>query len=1193
MKQLSLKTLMRLWYTVLILLPMAVSASTTPPVEKIKPIASLPLLPVESISDYVLPYNLEGDDIVPSMIKREVHGLDVLPNHRTSYQRKQYELDKEGNLIFHNAMTAAELGNEFFLEGLESEVSAFINKEQLSAPVPPPPPGNFGSFMNTIAKGQYASKAKKAKKIIEKALDIGNFIDKLTGGNLVSMPIVMQQTIGQKQIDIVFNEAKIYSQYAEIEVYIRIDMAQQDFNGQPVVLYFGSDNIKFSAEDGIISGVVGLLADYAVKLGDSEDAGVYIKKHVLSDDGGNLDPSDDINLGTYVSFDCDGFKELGFAGNVILSRSWVIPTDEWGVHATSAPGPNDVGDSPRVQASFQIVAQDLDDIMISIDINSPFVVTKWQEMVFQLNNANLDMSTFRNPEGIPYDIPANVWEGVYIEHVGITLPAPFKRSCSSFADTQQTGGTQNPSYEAPQTCRMKVSADHLLIDPNGVSGTFNLEGQAPLIGGAVMDGEWGWSLDQVGIVVEQSDVIGFNFSGEIGVPIISKEGALTYSAEAIFGGGSHYYDFEIGMPKDGKPVSFPVFNAATVELVAPTVNITVDNGEFSAGVSFQQASLLIGNRDDYESSRTGSAVKMPGVTFHGLSLNTRSPRVTMTSIEVTTPDSKLSNFPVTVNGWRFAENSATNEMSIGFDLMIKLMNSSNSTVNATGGFDIVGEYVRDIDGTRNWKYKNLLFSTAEINIDIPQFKASGYLAIMRDDEVYGNGFSAELNASIMDGKFDLEMMAIFGTTSEYRYWMVDGFVGGTAINVPLVPPFTLNGFGGGAFHHMKPDSFVEENSEGESAYAPGVSLSGIKYVPHSGTTFGIKFAVGLSTVGNLMDGRLTCILRFNGMSLQNITFWGTADIMLPSEVGEKLAKGANSLAERLGTLADAADKIQADDKVKAQAVADGIKAKIGISLNFEGPFVFHAYGEVSIKVGNILTGSGAIDVLLGDGAWHVYVGGYYGGIPIPGFFDDTPMTLSPVSATIQYSGFSVNANMYFMTGNDIPGPPPPHPKVVQFFGDAAEQSNRELMDDCANPAMGTGIAFGASAFFKFSKVKKGLFGSCVGGLKVNVHGGIGFDLALIKYGSSASCTGGGSGDGINGFRATGRVFVFIEIKKGHFTCIPIPPLGIGLAIKFDVPDPSYFQILAVIKVGKTFRFNLELGDECGSMCSDGVTLDDI
>jgi hypothetical protein len=123
---------------------------------------------------------------------------------------------------------------------------------------PPSDPSFASQFMVGLGKAHISDEVKKAKEICDKAIEVGRFIDKLTDGDLVTMPIIKKQKFGATDIYLIFQSAKIYPSYAVIEVYVKIDFHKKDFNGQDAILYFGAKNIYFSQEKGLIQGSVGL-----------------------------------------------------------------------------------------------------------------------------------------------------------------------------------------------------------------------------------------------------------------------------------------------------------------------------------------------------------------------------------------------------------------------------------------------------------------------------------------------------------------------------------------------------------------------------------------------------------------------------------------------------------------------------------------------------------------------------------------------------------------------------------------------------------------------------------------------------------------------------------------------------------------------------------------------------------------------
>jgi hypothetical protein len=726
-----------------------------------------------------------------------------------------------------------------------------------------------------------------------------------------------------------------------------------------------------------------------------------------------------------------------------------------------------------------------------------------------------------------------------------------------------------------------------------------------------------------------SKIVQFYVEGQLGAPILAKKTPLDYTVDFEF--DLDRYKFDVTIPTD-KPIEIPIWNAASVTLTNPTIGAIITDDDFDMWVKFQTAKVEIGKASDYVDSDNGSIMKMPSLTLTDMRLSTTAPYFTFSSVEVEGGESKVMNFPVSIDGLSLGTPENEPEtLVLGFDLIINLMESSSNSVTATGFMDLKGDYIRNIDGTRSWKYRSLNFNGADVTICVPQFYGKGKLRMLKNDPEYGNGFTATLVAGILgdcgenpnvdDFKYQLNMTSIFGSKDTYRYFLVDGLLGGTTIKVPLFGPVYMDGFGGGIFHNMTPSEYVGD--EGGSSF--GTDLSGIKYKPTTSTRFGIKFATTIATADKLLDGVLTCIIQFDqNMSLQNITFWGVADIMVRTDIVGDLTSTIDNLKDRIPTVVKTVANIQEDDKTKAKAAGTedeaNIKAKLGVSIDFAGGLSFHTYGEVTILVqgpsGNpnkpLLKGIGQLDLLLDpdNNIWHYFVGGYYPNpqgieIVVPDFFnDDEFIVLQPVGATIDYGGFTASAGFYFLAGNKIPGPPPVPSHVLDFFdgndGDSdpdiqefSKNGNRELLTCGGNdPALGTGLAFGAHAKIEFNAKIKGFLGSCFPGLRVSAIGGVGFDLAFLKYGNGTSCDlSGDSPQGLNGFRATGLAYAFVDIRGHHVACLPIPPLGVGVKVKFDVPNPSFFDVKAVLKVGMKVSLNIGIGTECGTPCSSSVTLE--
>ena len=138
----------------------------------------------------------------------------------------------------------------------------------------------------------------RARFVIDKLKETGNFLLKLTGGDLVTFPVGISQTIGNVTYTMGIGGVKLKPTHAELEVFMEIAVPGKN----PIL--FGSPNIKFTKDGGIVGDAcLGLLADFAVDIVKHKSV-LKLNKAVVDNTTGSC------VSGTYVSIDCDGFKEL-------------------------------------------------------------------------------------------------------------------------------------------------------------------------------------------------------------------------------------------------------------------------------------------------------------------------------------------------------------------------------------------------------------------------------------------------------------------------------------------------------------------------------------------------------------------------------------------------------------------------------------------------------------------------------------------------------------------------------------------------------------------------------------------------------------------------------------------------------------------------------------------------------------------
>lgn len=1189
--------------------------------------------------------------------------------------------------ILQKISTATATGNtesRFYFPDLDR----YIDNASAEMVLPPDPVTDDMQEVYTNAEATETDRTREGRRQIDYSKVGGTHIESLDRlpeyiGE-IKLPAFYIQPLGNLEAIVILSSVRLTDSGAKLGIYIGVNIPQKgkldpQGNQKSVTMIFGTENLTFIDGKGIQVGDIILLNDVAFELSGAK------KKSVMTITGGTVvdegAEEDVVASGTYIRFGCDGIEEFGISAKVTFSKEWLLPLDDAGE-------PDEEG--PRVKASLnQIKVRDWNNMIFTGANLDACVLTKYRDISLELKNVNVDLSDFENPTSLKFpdnyvqdsDAPAELWRGVYIEKIEVTMPAPFKKRCDggvgevpsasskdgsqialqeellsgeeitslnkNMSSDWETGGMPahgpNADYEmslpvkadTKQTtaaegngCRIKVGAENLIIDKTGVTGRIYAANQITLASGSKMDKTWSWTLEEISVRLLQSELQEFKFSGDLVLPIAKKETPLAYSGgiELIDGDGDGSYVSDVDVKsyflkveiEEGKKMEFPLWKAADVEIYGNTIIeaiYTEEGGEKE----------FIGNAQLFGKMKIGKGgndedAKVPSIEFKNIKLSTRSPKITGGGVYLNAPNGLLAGFPVQITGIGFefvnpADNAGGySTIDLKFQIKLNLMKEDGNGIAASGGFRIKGKLQTNVLGADEWAFDEILLDNVGVIINLPKFKGSGSLAFFRTDPDYGKGFSAYLSACILcdepgeEGSFKLDMAAVFGTKEGLRYFMVDGFASSSKLALPVPPIFEINGFGGGVFRHMKPTDYKAIPAAGSTAIPPGSDTSGLIYTPTPEVAFGIKFSVGFRTVGGseTFDGKLDCIIRFGpGVVLQNVMFWGVAELVNPKkepDANESTEETDEAIKERSADLTKTDAERQASDKEKAKSKPDVIGCKVGLSFDFEEELSFHGFAEVYFNVANgKIYGSGTMDMLLdpNEDKFHIWVGGYQDGtVEVHDFFNpDNKISLYPVNVNVQFSeDISARVDTYFLLGNDIPGPPPLDPAAAAFFDISPSTNNRDGLVDgvCENnPADGTGIAFGAALKLEFKKkIKKKKRRKEKTVAEINVRGGAGFDISLLQYAANTTCALAeeheGPEHGLNYFRATGRIYAYVDVSGKVFR-FRMPSMGVGVLLEADIPDPSYFDARITLKFIKKWKFGVQLGDQCGRPCggSDG------
>jgi hypothetical protein len=162
---------------------------------------------------------------------------------------------------------------------------------------------------------------------------------------------------GGNSITVGISSAIFKPEYTVLKMYVKIEMETPAGGGSVAsapkkTLFFGSDNIKLSQDGGFIGDArLVLLGDYTIPFG----------KYDFTLRGGLNKATGQFADFTYVSIDCDGFKELKISGLLDFPRNVIVPID--GVTGVVEP---DI--SKRVKGEINTTIYDINDLRFDVTL---------------------------------------------------------------------------------------------------------------------------------------------------------------------------------------------------------------------------------------------------------------------------------------------------------------------------------------------------------------------------------------------------------------------------------------------------------------------------------------------------------------------------------------------------------------------------------------------------------------------------------------------------------------------------------------------------------------------------------------------------------------------------------------------------------------------------------------------------------
>lgn len=991
----------------------------------------------------------------------------------------------------------------------------------------------------------------KAKATCEEIDKNGNYIDVLNPQELTMLPIGIKKKIGNVEYMLGISNAKFTPEYTELTAFVRIIIPQKDSLGRPKELFFGANNIKLSHKGGLVGDTnLVLLGDLPLKF-NGENSLVIFK-------GGMDMQSGNIQNKTYVTIDCNGFKELGITADVEFSKSMIEPVDY----------NNQVIPNSRVRGNFSLIVSNWNDILVGISLPK-FQLTSHKGFCFELNNAVIDLSDIRNSENVNWPTGykekylvegnENLWRGVYVSSLLITLPEEFKAKSNSE--------------------RVSFQATDLLIDRLGVSGKFTGNNLLSLDEGSA--GGWAFSVDHIDLAFSTNTLVSGGISGNIVLPVTDRSKQCTNGAQTEIGYSAiiNPIDNQYLMRTEiGNNLCFQVFKATANIEKGSYIELKVKDGEFLPK-AFLNGNLDIKGSKNAETATADpngkETVSFKGIVFQNLQLQTVVPYFKADYFgykntgENDPNSSKISNFPITIHEISLAADDLSAALKI--DLSINLMKDQ---FNGRTRFNIGGKFAKE-QGIQNWKFEYLEFEQISLKADIGGAKFDGYISLMDKDPVYGDGFKGGLRAEFKMGII-VEANAIFGRKDDFRYWYVDALADG--LNIPC-SAFVIKGFGGGAYYNMK-----------KAGFSSSFTASGARYEPDVTSGLGIKAMIHFANAAKpdaFWGGAGFEIAFLKAGGIRRISIYGEGHVM--QDFGFKIPM--NSLKMNLGKIVTKEGNLSAVvlDNLKESNLTevaktiypDEVSGKMGInafaaieydfvSKTLHGSFDLYVDAAAGMIKGRASQNRAGWAVLhFAPDKWYVRMG--------------TPTDRLGLKMGI--GPLEIEAGGYFMIGDDIPASPPPPAIVAQILNLDPSSLDYMRSENASTLGSGKGFAFGSDFRLSTGDLSFLMF-------YANFQAGLGFDVMVKDYGE-AQCKGSGQ-IGINGWYANGQSYAYLQGELGINIKllmirkkISIIKGGGAVILQAKLPNPvwiqgylgGYFNLLGGAVKG-SFRFKLEFGSQC-------------
>lgn len=692
--------------------------------------------------------------------------------------------------------------------------------------------------------------------------------------------------------------------------------------------------------------------------------------------------------------------------------------------------------------------------------------------------------------------------------------------------------------------RTEIDVNNMMIDNMGVTGLFQINNLMNMKEGS-MSG-WDFSVEELGVGFVCNQLNSGHLKGKIHIPVFDSAQALVYNANICYNPQNKKTDYNF-LINAANNLEFKVASAKIDLYNTSVISIAQQNGLF-------KPKAILNGKISFSNSKFDS--KGGYLTFQSLTIETQSPYITngVFTLHSTINQTKAANYPISIA-----------DITFGIDMGAPVMGFSvtlNVADNAQTGFSMgtkirlkgklettaqtyTGENTTTVTKT-NYKFDKVVVDGISLNVKTSVLDLEGLILFRDNDPVYGDGFYGQILFSIENVLPEkAALYACYGAKENYRYYYYGASI---PCNLPLGSiPIAITKLVGGVYNHMRPQYTSQQQYVSATTSITSTSSAPLTYVPDQNMGFGFKAGVGF--------------IYYPSEKTAN------GDVML--EVSFTSSGGLNtvSLSGDVYIMAERSERLKAPVKGSIMIQYDAINK------------VFDANASITVNAYNVVTGTGTTKIHIEPAYWYVSVGK-----------PSTPVNVNVLNL--------VNATSYFMVGSQIEPAQAPPPEVTSILN----QSGLTSVRNQSQLQSGAGFCAGAKIYSNINKQFGFDFFKVYGGFSF----GVGFDMMMMNYGKDAYCSGSGSKVGMNGWLASGSMYLYMQGSVGISGDIKFLPDcncesswcycsnfnikvfdgGVAAIVSGKMPKPlylsgqfgCYYNILG--QVSGNFNYDYSYGEDC-------------